>query len=378
LDACRDNPFVVGAVPKESPKGLARAIAPTGTVIFYATRPGSTASDGSGANGLFTEHLLREVASTNLPLELVFRRVSNSVYKASRGEQEPWVEGVIREEIVLAHGSMPVPVIPPLLTLLPPVAVPVPVPSAGLNSVAATPVQPMSPIATETAILAPPFTRPAQDRLKSIQKSEALLAVSKLNLDEEKLPTRFICRDDLCEPYAEAFRQMRTARTFPILPAGKGVMRLCEFDLAENRCKTDFLSHGAGVSPVAVFAKMFGTSANLRQFELSEVQNSNGGGLVFSTMPQIKIVRSRLGVSNDIGCRLGTGRLEMMPDHMELEFTQNICIQATPPVPWQYKINMEVLLFDLSTMQALVRWRARGVSLAFYMSSGGVARVSFE
>jgi hypothetical protein len=171
---------------------------------------------------------------------------------------------------------------------------------------------------------------------------------------------------------------MRIARTFPILPAGKGVMRLCEFDLAENRCKTDFLSHGAGVSPVAVFAKMFGTSANLRQFELSEVQNSNGGGLVFSTMPQIKIVRSRLGVSNDIGCRLGTGRLEMMPDHMELEFTQNICIQATPPVPWQYKINMEVLLFDLSTMQALVRWRARGVSLAFYMSSGGVARVSFE
>jgi hypothetical protein len=68
----------------------------------------------------------------------------------------------------------------------------------------------------------------------------------------------------------------------------------------------------------------------------------------------------------------------MMPDHVELELTQNICIQTTPPVPWQYKLSMEVLLFDLSTMQALVRWRQRGVSIGMYMSSEGIARVSFE
>jgi hypothetical protein len=380
LDACRDNPFAVGAVPKESPKGLARAIAPPGTVIFYATRPGSTASDGSGANGLFTEHLLREVASANLPLELVFRRVSNSVYKASRGDQEPWVEGVIREEIVLAASPKPVPVSPPLFSLSPPAATPDPSPPVALPSLAATPVQPVSPVAIEieTAIRVPPISGPAQERLKSIQKSEALLALRKLNLNEERLPTSFICRDDLCESYAEAFRQMRSARSLPTLPSGQGIMRLCEFDLAESRCKNDFLSHGAGVSPVAVFAKMFGTSVNTRQFVLSEVQNSNGGGLVFSAEPQISIVRSRLGVSNDIGCRLGTGRLEMMPDQVELELAQNICIQSTPPVPWQYKLSMEVMLFDLSTMQALVRWRQRGVSFGMYMSSEGVARVSFE
>jgi hypothetical protein len=372
LDACRDNPFAVGAVPKESPKGLARAIAPPGTVIFYATRPGSTASDGSGANGLFTEHLLREVTGTNIPLELVFRRVSNSVYKASRGEQEPWVEGVIREEIVLNASSKPVLAPPPLFSLSPPVNAPDSASPAALPSVAATPV------ALETAVLVSPFSGPAQERLKSIQKSEALLALSQLNLDEEKLPTRFICRDDLCEPYADAFRQMRSARTLPTLPAGQGVMHLCEFDLAENRCKNDFLSHGTGVSPVALFAKMMGTSVNTRQFALSEVQNSNGGGLVFSAEPQITIMRSRLGISNDIGCRLGTGRLEMMPDQVELELSQNICIQTTPPVPWQYKLSMEVLLFDLSTMQALVRWRQRGVSFGMYMSSEGVARVSFN
>ena len=347
-------------------------------MIFYATRPGSTASDGSGTNGLFTEHLLREATSTNLPLELVFRRVSNSVYKASRGEQEPWIEGVIREEIILTASPMPAPVPLPLFSLSPPVTATAPVPPPALTSVAATPVQPVSPVATETAILMPPFSGPAQDRLKFIRKSEALLALRKLNLNEEKLLTRFICRDDLCEPYAEAFRQMRTARSLPTLPVGQGVMRLCEFDLTENRCQNDFLSHGTGVSPVALFAKMLGTSVNTREFSLTEVQNSNGGGLVFSTEPQITIVRSRLGVSNDIGCRLGTGRLEMMPDSVELELAQNICIQTTPPVPWQYKLSMEVLLFDLSTMQALVRWRQRGVSLGMYMSSEGVARVSFE
>ncbi len=393
LDACRDNPFAVGAAPKEIPKGLARAIAPPGTVIFYATRPGSTASDGSGANGLFTEHLLREVTSTNLPLELVFRRVSNSVYKASRGEQEPWVEGVIREEIVLTASPMPAPVLPPLLSLSQPANSPVPVPPSSLPSIVATPdslptaalpsvvvapVQPATPFATETAIFVPPSSGLAENRLKTIKKSEALLALSKLNLTEEKLPTRFICRDDLCEPYADAFRQMRITRSLPTLPVGQGVMRLCDFDLAENRCKNDFLSHGTGVSPVALFAKMMGTSVNTRQFALSEVENSNGGGLVFSAEPQITIMRSRLGVSNDIGCRLGTGRLEMMPDLVELELAQNICIQTTPPVPWQYKLSMDVLLFDLSTMQALVRWRQRGISLGMYMSSDGFARVSFE
>jgi len=236
----------------------------------------------------------------------------------------------------------------------------------------------MAPVASNNVTLDKSSSEPERDRPKPIQKSEALLALRKLDLNDEKIATRFICRDDTCENYPEAFRQLRSERSLPTLPVGQGVMRLCEFDLAQSQCKTDFLSHGTGVSPVALFAKMFGTSVNTRQFLLSEVQNSNGGGLVFGTEPQITIVRSRLGVSNDIGCRVGTGRLEMMPDRVELELAQNICIQTTPPVPWQYKLSMEVLLFDVSTMQALVRWRQRGVSVGMYMSSEGVARVSFE
>lgn len=392
LDACRDNPFTASPAAKESLKGLARAVAPPGTVIFYATRPGSTASDGSGVNGLFTEHLLREAKDTNIPLELVFRRVSNSVYKASRGEQEPWVEGVIREEIILAASPTASPLSGPVAlatSVSPPPtrpAVTIDVASSGSapaalgSSAASEPRQPMdaSSAPDATPSLLPTLAAIAHVPPTPMHKSQALLALRKLDLSNEQIPTRFICRDDLCEPYSEAFRHMRSARSLPTLPVGQGVMRLCEFDLVEGKCKSDFLSHGTGVSPVALFAKMFGTSVNTRQLVLSDVQNSNGGGLVFGTEPQISIVRSRLGVSNDIGCRTGTGRLELMPDRVELELAQNLCVQTTPPVPWQYKLSMEVLLFDLTSMQALVRWRQRGVSVGLYMSSEGLARVTLE
>jgi uncharacterized caspase-like protein len=32
--------------------------APSGTIISFATKPGSVAADGSGKNGLYTEQLL--------------------------------------------------------------------------------------------------------------------------------------------------------------------------------------------------------------------------------------------------------------------------------------------------------------------------------
>src|SRR4051812_26660052 len=58
LDACRDNPFARSF--RSMSKGLVPMDAPTGTFIAFATAPGSTASDGTGQNGLYTEHLLKE------------------------------------------------------------------------------------------------------------------------------------------------------------------------------------------------------------------------------------------------------------------------------------------------------------------------------
>ena len=83
LDACRDNPFEppVQAKGSLSSKGLARVAPPPATVVFYSTRPGSTASDGNNDNGLFTEQLLKILEEPNQPIEILFRKVANNVYK---------------------------------------------------------------------------------------------------------------------------------------------------------------------------------------------------------------------------------------------------------------------------------------------------------
>ena len=64
--------------------------APIGTLLAYATAPGNTASDGSSANGLYTENLLREMRTPNAKIEDVFKRVRLAVRRASNGQQIPW------------------------------------------------------------------------------------------------------------------------------------------------------------------------------------------------------------------------------------------------------------------------------------------------
>ncbi|HEY4038901.1 MAG TPA: caspase family protein, partial [Burkholderiaceae bacterium] len=92
LDACRDNPLA--HTMRSSAAGLARVDAPSGTMILYATRPGSVARDGSGRNGLFTSQLLRQMnEGGDLPIETVFKRVLAGVKQGSNGQQEPWSEG---------------------------------------------------------------------------------------------------------------------------------------------------------------------------------------------------------------------------------------------------------------------------------------------
>ena len=77
LDACRDNPF--GAEARVGSKGLSQMDAPHSTLLAYATAPGNVASDGEGANGLYTENLLREMKTPDAKIEDVFKRVRLNV-----------------------------------------------------------------------------------------------------------------------------------------------------------------------------------------------------------------------------------------------------------------------------------------------------------
>lgn len=101
LDACRDNPFARSF--RSSSRGLGRENAPSGTLISFATRPGSTAADGDGRNGLYTSVLLQQIKNTDQPIEQVLKKVVSGVKLASKGQQEPWMEGSIEGDFCFGN-----------------------------------------------------------------------------------------------------------------------------------------------------------------------------------------------------------------------------------------------------------------------------------
>jgi formylglycine-generating enzyme required for sulfatase activity len=91
LDACRNNPFaLLKGWRGVGEKGLAQVKAPTGSLLAYATAPGSTAADGAGEHGLYTQALLEEIKEPGLKLEEAFKKVREKVLEASKGGQTPW------------------------------------------------------------------------------------------------------------------------------------------------------------------------------------------------------------------------------------------------------------------------------------------------
>lgn len=96
LDACRNNPYARSF--RSTAGGLAKLEAPSGTLISFATRPGSVAADGGGKNGIYTEQLLRIMEQPGLQIEQVLKQVTSQVKRASGGKQEPWMEGSIEGE----------------------------------------------------------------------------------------------------------------------------------------------------------------------------------------------------------------------------------------------------------------------------------------
>jgi WD40 repeat protein len=92
LDACRNNPFPTG---KRGGSGLAKVNAPSGTLIAYATDPGSVASDGTGTNGLYTGILVEQMKIPQR-IEDIFMNTRNKVEELSKGGQRPWEEARLK------------------------------------------------------------------------------------------------------------------------------------------------------------------------------------------------------------------------------------------------------------------------------------------
>ena len=98
LDACRDNPFAASF--KVSSQGLAQMSSPTGTLIAYATAPGSVAADGFGRNGIYTKHILQNIRLPDVPVEIMFKRVREGVERETRRLQTPWDSSSLKGDFV--------------------------------------------------------------------------------------------------------------------------------------------------------------------------------------------------------------------------------------------------------------------------------------
>jgi uncharacterized caspase-like protein len=70
--------------------GLAFMNAPSGTLIAYASAPGSVASDGSGKNGLYTSSLLECIKIPDISVLQMFQNVRSIVSAKSKKQQIPW------------------------------------------------------------------------------------------------------------------------------------------------------------------------------------------------------------------------------------------------------------------------------------------------
>src|ERR1700722_13212646 len=98
LDACRDNPFNDTMKRTIATRSVARGLAKVepaspNTLIAFAARAGSTASDGDSQNSPFTAALVKYLAKPGLDLRKAFGFARDDVLKATNNRQEPFVYG---------------------------------------------------------------------------------------------------------------------------------------------------------------------------------------------------------------------------------------------------------------------------------------------
>lgn len=107
LDACRNTPLARSRSTRSlaTRGGLAEMTPPAGSLIAFATDAGRVAFDGDGANGLYTEELLKHLQTPGLTIEQVFKRTRAGVLKRSGGGQLPAEYSRLFGEDIFLAGS---------------------------------------------------------------------------------------------------------------------------------------------------------------------------------------------------------------------------------------------------------------------------------
>lgn len=107
LDTCRIRFCPMGRCRSAmSSLGLGAENRSSGTLIAYSTGPGRPASDGPDEDhSLYTEALLELLPTPGLPVEKLFRRLTEEVFRRSQGRQKPeFVDGLMGDQLCLRSG----------------------------------------------------------------------------------------------------------------------------------------------------------------------------------------------------------------------------------------------------------------------------------
>jgi uncharacterized caspase-like protein len=113
LDACRDNPFAKTMKRTIGSRAVGRGLAKVepnspNTLIAFASKAGSTASDGDSKNSPFTAALVTHIAKPGLDLRKAFGFVRDDVLKNTSNRQEPYVYGSLGGDDVPLVPAKPV------------------------------------------------------------------------------------------------------------------------------------------------------------------------------------------------------------------------------------------------------------------------------
>jgi uncharacterized caspase-like protein len=113
LDACRDNPFAKTMKRTVASRAIGRGLAkiePTSpnTMIAFAAKAGSTASDGDSRNSPFSTALVERLPTPGLDLRKAFGFVRDDVLKNTGYKQEPYVYGSLGGDDVSLVPTKPV------------------------------------------------------------------------------------------------------------------------------------------------------------------------------------------------------------------------------------------------------------------------------
>ena len=115
LDACRDNPLArtfAARLPASRSVTVSSGFAAVqtrsngrgtgGSLIAYATDPGSVALEGTGGiNSPYTAALAKHIAQPGVSLQSALTRVRGEVTKSTKGQQRPWHNASLGREIFL-------------------------------------------------------------------------------------------------------------------------------------------------------------------------------------------------------------------------------------------------------------------------------------